>query len=142
MLLLFSVVFVFFFFKQKTAYEMRISDWSSDVCSSDLGSGAPNSLRARNARRSVRRSPRHPRSATGRAAASALLLLRGGGVFGAFAAFTLLHPLAGDDIIDHLGDVGRMVAHAFQILGDEQQKIGRASCRERVCQYVKISVVA
>src|SRR3546814_5269499 len=30
------VLFVFFFFKQKTAYEMRISDWSSDVCSSDL----------------------------------------------------------------------------------------------------------
>src|SRR3546814_8246190 len=28
---------VFFCFKQKTAYEMRISDWSSDVCSSDLG---------------------------------------------------------------------------------------------------------
>src|SRR3546814_5459340 len=29
---------MFFFFKQKTAYEMRISDWSSDVCSSDLPS--------------------------------------------------------------------------------------------------------
>src|SRR3546814_10861845 len=29
-------VLLFFFFKQKTAYEMRISDWSSDVCSSDL----------------------------------------------------------------------------------------------------------
>src|SRR3546814_6844858 len=29
-------VITFFFFKQKTAYEMRISDWSSDVCSSDL----------------------------------------------------------------------------------------------------------
>src|SRR3546814_1635360 len=29
---------MFFFFKQKTAYEMRISDWSSDVCSSDLDS--------------------------------------------------------------------------------------------------------
>src|SRR3546814_2329909 len=28
--------FIFFFFKQKTAYELRISDWSSDVCSSDL----------------------------------------------------------------------------------------------------------
>src|SRR3546814_9960567 len=28
---------LFFFFEQKTAYEMRISDWSSDVCSSDLG---------------------------------------------------------------------------------------------------------
>src|SRR3546814_4609876 len=31
---------VFFFFKQKTAYEMRISDWSSDVCSSDLQNAA------------------------------------------------------------------------------------------------------
>src|SRR3546814_9963987 len=31
-----SVLSMFFFFKQKTAYEMRISDWSSDVCSSDL----------------------------------------------------------------------------------------------------------
>src|SRR3546814_16126760 len=30
---------IFFFFKQKTAYEMRISDWSSDVCSSDLIGG-------------------------------------------------------------------------------------------------------
>src|SRR3546814_11566270 len=30
---------MFFFFKQKTAYEMRISDWSSDVCSSDLVHG-------------------------------------------------------------------------------------------------------
>src|SRR3546814_9059742 len=44
---LFSYVFcfycmLFFFFKQKTAYEMRISDWSSDVCSSDLHSGLMN----------------------------------------------------------------------------------------------------
>src|SRR3546814_10005578 len=34
--MVFVVFIVFFFFKQKTAYEMRISDWSSDVCSSDL----------------------------------------------------------------------------------------------------------
>src|SRR3546814_10310565 len=33
---MFVVLVFFFFFKQKTAYEMRISDWSSDVCSSDL----------------------------------------------------------------------------------------------------------
>src|SRR3546814_9044833 len=33
-----GVFFFIFFFKQKTAYEMRISDWSSDVCSSDLHS--------------------------------------------------------------------------------------------------------
>src|SRR3546814_6547146 len=37
----------FFFFKQKTAYEMRISDWSSDVCSSDLA--------LKNARRGIKR---------------------------------------------------------------------------------------
>src|SRR3546814_9692537 len=35
-LLCVCVLFFVFFFKQKTAYEMRISDWSSDVCSSDL----------------------------------------------------------------------------------------------------------
>src|SRR3546814_10272551 len=34
------MIHLFFFFKQKTAYEMRISDWSSDVCSSDLHSPA------------------------------------------------------------------------------------------------------
>src|SRR3546814_7005133 len=38
--------FMFFFFKQKTAYELRISDWSSDVCSSDLGASS-NSTRSK-----------------------------------------------------------------------------------------------
>src|SRR3546814_8480765 len=37
---------LFFFFKQKTAYEMRISDWSSDVCSSDLPEEVGGFLRA------------------------------------------------------------------------------------------------
>src|SRR3546814_1679111 len=36
-----------FFFKQKTAYEMRISDWSSDVCSSDLEEKVPPFLRGK-----------------------------------------------------------------------------------------------
>src|SRR3546814_2016338 len=43
MLLWFAVVF--FFFKQKTAYEVRISDWSSDVCSSDLWQSAARRMR-------------------------------------------------------------------------------------------------
>src|SRR3546814_16687663 len=38
-------VLIFFFFKQKTAYEMRISDWSSDVCSSDLRNGVAGGAR-------------------------------------------------------------------------------------------------
>src|SRR3546814_4712584 len=37
---------VIFFFKQKTAYEMRISDWSSDVCSSDLSCATQRRLRS------------------------------------------------------------------------------------------------
>src|SRR3546814_7922892 len=40
----FSFDICFVFFKQKTAYEMRISDWSSDVCSSDLGILKPSRL--------------------------------------------------------------------------------------------------
>src|SRR3546814_8763436 len=36
MMMSLTILCIFFFFKQKTAYEMRISDWSSDVCSSDL----------------------------------------------------------------------------------------------------------
>src|SRR3546814_8594424 len=39
-ILFIRLLFCFFFFKQKTAYEMRISDWSSDVCSSDLPGAA------------------------------------------------------------------------------------------------------
>src|SRR3546814_10866124 len=46
---------VFFFCKQKTAYEMRISDWSSDVCSSDLPDAKPDLLFARKERPVARR---------------------------------------------------------------------------------------
>src|SRR3546814_10628922 len=42
-----AILYTFFFFKQKTAYEVRISDWSSDVCSSDLGRSWPAAARRR-----------------------------------------------------------------------------------------------
>src|SRR3546814_6901493 len=54
---------LFFFFKQKTAYEMRISDWSSDVCSSDLSGARPRGTAAgsqRSASRRRRNCRRHP----------------------------------------------------------------------------------
>src|SRR3546814_4231916 len=60
-------MFFFVFFKQKTAYEMRISDWSSDVCSSDLrlslarcAASGGLSRRRRPIRRRTRLLPRHP----------------------------------------------------------------------------------
>src|SRR3546814_6272897 len=46
---------LFFFFKQKTAYEMRISDWSSDVCSSDLSSCENDHCRQPTTRRALSR---------------------------------------------------------------------------------------
>src|SRR3546814_10328472 len=58
-------VFLFFFFKQKTAYEMRISDWSSDVCSSDLG------RRAARPRGSPMSRPHPPKSAAAKPSSSA-----------------------------------------------------------------------
>src|SRR3546814_14335083 len=45
-IIIYCCYLLFFFFKQKTAYEMRISDWSSDVCSSDLRQAAADRRRA------------------------------------------------------------------------------------------------
>src|SRR3546814_6060220 len=50
------LLMLFYFFKQKTAYELRISDWSSDVCSSDLSGPQPVRRHA-----GLRRSARHGR---------------------------------------------------------------------------------
>src|SRR3546814_7135280 len=51
---------IFFFFKQKTAYDVRISDWSSDVCSSDLSAGARQEMLLPEARRGLVREARPP----------------------------------------------------------------------------------
>src|SRR3546814_12238001 len=56
---------LFFFFKQKTAYEMRISDWSSDVCSSDLACRSP-TRPFRNRSRKLHRTGADVRSYSGR----------------------------------------------------------------------------
>src|SRR3546814_4369746 len=78
------------FFKQKTAYEMRISDWISDVCSSDLRSGgARGGPRADHVRRGARPADRRCRR---RAAPAASAADRAGGADPAVAG-----PLLGDD---------------------------------------------
>src|SRR3546814_7688302 len=89
---------VVFFFKQKTAYEMRISDWSSDVCSSDLN--APREC--------------HPRQE-----------LRSQTTVNMVPVLHLLGlPLTAG------------VPEVLEAIKAQQRQIGRASCRERVCQYV------
>src|SRR3546814_4395484 len=92
-----SDVMYVFFFKQKTAYEMRISDWSSDVCSSDLPF----------VHRAV-----HP---VGRPAT-----LR-----------SIVKPSFSSRAVRY-----RSVSCSWKPISAKLNKIGRASCRERVCQYV------
>src|SRR3546814_7662806 len=94
----------FFFFKQKTAYEMRISDWSSDVCSSDLSSETcPEG--ARGAHHGPLHRAQHLRS-------------------GALTAVSASWWSDATATLDSL------------IAAASRHKIGRASCRERVCPYV------
>src|SRR3546814_4341732 len=90
----------FFFFKQKTAYEMRISDWSSDVC-------LPISCAALR----QRRQERYP--ARNRDRRTTQVQVRNG----------------------RRGQQHAIVAARYRKLAAQRQ-IGRASCRERVCQYV------
>src|SRR3546814_17713466 len=124
-----------FFFKQKTAYEMRISDWSSDVCSSDLmGVGGPD-LRAVEdiipaiaVGAKLERGEIRPR-ARFRKALAPIILARQDARQIMRALFR--RPVMHDDRRDH-----------FQPHWGAGGELGRASCRERVCQNVEISVVA
>src|SRR3546814_1081945 len=112
--MLIGMLVFLFFFKQKTAYEMRISDWSSDVCSSVL---------LRHYQFAARR------AIGGEQQPTAQLLFH--------RMVAIAHGILCD-----LGDQGLGVTqqHALQSrVAVElllQHEIGRASCRERVCQYV------
>src|SRR3546814_11775281 len=101
----------FFFFKQKTAYEMRISDWSSDVCSAQLAQAGGDGAEAR-AGRVDRRA-------------------RGTGEAGRKPG-TPAHPAEARP-----GRAARRLwsRHRAGCAPDDAE-IGRASCRERVCQDV------
>src|SRR3546814_5980187 len=93
----------FFFFKQKTAYEMRISDWSSDVCSSDL---------RMQVHKYVVHQVAHAYGKTATFMPKPIKDDNGSGMHTHFSIWEKGQPL---------------------FAGNE---IGRASCRERVCQYV------
>src|SRR3546814_2332502 len=110
---------MFFFFKQKTAYEILISDWSSDVCSSDL-SGKRRPPRARH-NRFVALLPIRWRFYKSGLYISPIAPLLLGFVTG---MMTVILGVGGGFII---------VPAMIYLLGMD---IGRASCRERECQYL------
>src|SRR3546814_19480218 len=112
---------------------MRISDWSSDVCSSDLGhfGGV--------ARLDQRLEPGGDE--VGEAAAQHRLLAEQiGFAFLAEVGFADPRPAAADAAGISERDIMRVAAGI--LIDCDQAQNGRASCRERVCQVVSISVVA
>src|SRR3546814_1783568 len=106
------VFFIVFFFKQKTAYEMRISDWSSDVCSSDLSQ----LYRFSNS--------------------TYMELLQNNGKL----TFALLGKLC-IRLHQRINEIETLslknaTHRVVRYLLTQLAQIGRASCRERVCTYV------
>src|SRR3546814_5196524 len=111
----------FFFFKQKTAYEMRISDWSSDVCSSDL-----QHRQYLDHRRKLRLWPV--------AVQSDMEWLVHRRLFRRVGVIRL-RPPGGDAAMEPAAACE--LPHAHRAGGDVAAgEIGRASCRERVCTEV------
>src|SRR3546814_12866527 len=133
------VLVFFFFFKQKTAYEMRISDWSSDVCSSDLSdrldhaqalaAGRGNRLRSGPRSDVQLRAGAQDEPVRGRSGA------RRSGV-GEEKSPAGKPRSDGEryDYAAHAQWIGRGPVHAIGVR--HPREIGRASCRERVGQYV------
>src|SRR3546814_12620272 len=108
-----SLCFFFFFFKQKTAYEMRISDWSSDVCSTSDTEVIIHLVATSNYRSLLDRFIDALKQVEG---AYSLICLTAEGMIGC------RDPLGIRPLV-----IGK--------LGDAHLQIGRAACRESVCQY-------
>src|SRR3546814_1587969 len=104
----------FFFFKQKTAYDMRISDWSSDVCSSDLIDHIHDWVLGSNGKWVTMSVPSDGSYGIPEG------VMYGVPVTTKDGEYTRVEGLEIDDFSRAAMD----------------KKIGRASCRERVCQYV------
>src|SRR3546814_1964701 len=99
----------YFFFKQKTAYEMSISDWSSDVCSSDLVEIVARPIKVRRHRGDI--------------VATVLFAIR-------------LAKLDARDLRHRIPFVRRLERAGKERLLADRLEIGRASCGERGCKYV------
>src|SRR3546814_11240289 len=137
----FLLILYFFFFKHKTAYEMRISDWSSDVCSSDLSPALRGVIcRARRARnhKSLCDFPRKERRImpVWNILSLDLEALPETRLFAA-PGFTILPAASRDDFVGLLNPTTGQ-----QLRARLSNAIRRAPCRERVWQSVSISVNA
>src|SRR3546814_13874872 len=143
----FDDFFYFFFFKQKTAYEMRISDWSSDVCSSDLhGRLDVITLLERALQLRPRATGEHLRTflpADVEIAEDLFhLLARCLGADHGFGLERAAHADRRNALERALHEALLDAPLAQRATRDGTHQTGRASSRARVCQYVKVAVVA
>src|SRR3546814_16228086 len=116
-----SRICLFVVFKQKTSYEMRISDWSSDVCSSDLPITNHCSVPETNTTRAKEQQCRSNR----------------------------LRNWVAVETKNRCREISATITIFCQTINNNERhikrdlgKIGRASSRERVCKYVEISLVS
>src|SRR3546814_17573661 len=125
---------MFFFFKQKTAYEMRISDWSSDVCSSDLGSEQG----PRAAHKLIRESQVNALFVVDRHRALVGVVHENDVADAVREGRTDLQGLVDTNPVTVSADTfcADLFADSAQTPVPLAVQLGRASCRERVCQYV------
>src|SRR3546814_10329914 len=121
-------VILFFFFKQKTAYEMRISDWSSDVCSSDL---IPRTSQQQH------NFPDMLPRLHARMGGSGLRQREAAVHYRSQFPFSYERPDGFFQLIrDHRLETYRARAEGGPGQGQPPAQIGRASCRESVCKAV------
>src|SRR3546814_12490207 len=122
----------FFFFKQKTAYEMRISDWSSDVCSSDLTKRIEiDPCRGRNRNAAEVASLRHKRIIRFKFRLEREIVRNGNRDFDVFYQYGGRSRTWRNS---NRGGQPRYQCLNFHLLPPDE--IGSAMGRQRVCQYV------
>src|SRR3546814_17804215 len=127
------IVVFFFFYKQKTAYEMRMSDWSSDVCSSDLLLTDDGGLQARIADPRFKLPKTYLVQVEGDVAEAGLASLRRG----VRLKDGPTRPAEAERIeICRLWPALWPRDPQVRFRKTVPDSLGRASCRERVCQYV------
>src|SRR3546814_13786942 len=130
------MLFLFFFFKQKTAYEMRISDWSSDVCSSDLSIRPRSDAQGRGGGGGRQRGTSHRSAASSSSVRASTQRRPPSASSSSFQNGALVLSQSIRNAQASSAAARWLLETATSTIRAPGSKIGRASCREGVCPYV------
>src|SRR3546814_2077477 len=129
------IVLLFFFFKQKTAYEMRISDWSSDVCSSDLWHRSQNPWRQTRRQGRLRQAVANPPRVRDR---DGDRMSCSSAAFQGVAVAALLHPTPGLEVELSLQRDLAAARHDAALLADSARNAGAARAIDGITDRISI----